>query len=228
MRQSANNSIKFIIPAKLQIAGAMIYCPEPAQLGAAYERRTKMKAKKLLIIALAALVLCFAVGATIAYFTQESEVVRNVITTGNIDIKLIETGANGGEFKDIDGALPGQTYTKVVTVKNTGNNDAFVRIFAGTRITLAGGGKGDASLVTLDFNTDKWELKDGAYYYKEALKPGQTTEPLFTKAAVSEKMGNDYQDCKIEVLVAAQAVQVAHNGSSAVDAAGWPADAVLS
>lgn len=58
-----------------------------------------MKAKKLLIIALAALVLCFAVGATIAYFTQESEVVRNVITTGNIDIKLIETGANAASSR---------------------------------------------------------------------------------------------------------------------------------
>ena len=45
---------------------------------------------------------------------------------------------------------------------------------------------------------------------------------------VSELFANENQDCKIEVLVAAQAVQVAHNGSSAVDAAGWPADAVLS
>jgi len=35
-------------------------------------------------------------------------------------------------------------------------------------------------------------------------------------------MDNLYQGCKAEIDVFAQAVQVANNGASALEAAGWP------
>ena len=35
-------------------------------------------------------------------------------------------------------------------------------------------------------------------------------------------MGNDYQESVFEVTVHAQATQVANNGSTVLEAAGWP------
>ena len=35
-------------------------------------------------------------------------------------------------------------------------------------------------------------------------------------------MTDEYQNCTVEVVVYAQAVQVANNGDSATAAAGWP------
>ena len=37
-------------------------------------------------------------------------------------------------------------------------------------------------------------------------------------------MTNEYQNCTVEVIVKAQGVQTANNGSSALEAAGWPAE----
>lgn len=178
--------------------------------------------RKLFIFGLSMLILSMSVLGSLAYFTQE-ETAHNIITTGSIDIELVETDGEGRPFEDVKSAMPGGAYGKVVTVKNTGPNDAFVRIKVEESILRADGTQGDTGLITLDINTEKWELKDGYYYYKSILAPGNSTEPLFTQVSISPAMGNDYQKCKINVDVSAQAVQVANNGSSALTAAGWPA-----
>ena len=78
------------------------------------------------------------------------------------------------------------------------------------------------TLVALDLNTTEWTEKDGFYYYNAALRPGETTAPLFTCVTFDAGMGNEYQNATATVHVAAEAVQTANNGVTALEALGWP------
>ena len=76
----------------------------------------------------------------------------------------------------------------------------------------------------INFDTEKWtEGEDGYWYYNKALESGETTAPLFDTVEFALKMGNEYQESTCVIDVTAQAVQTANNGSSALEAAGWPA-----
>lgn len=78
-------------------------------------------------------------------------------------------------------------------------------------------------MVALDLNDAFWTLgSDGYLYYKDPLKPGETTEPIFTTVTFDVAMGNEYQGATATVDVLAQAVQTAHNGDTVMDAQGWP------
>jgi len=184
--------------------------------------------KKLCVIAL--LVICLAIAAygTTAFFTRE-EIVHNVITTGNVDIELQEwadTGSGLVPFEDVDGVLPGTEVSKIVQVKNTGDQAAWIRVHVDKSIHLADGVQGevDLSLLSFDLNTENWAEVDGYYYYTAILRPDQTTPPLFTHVTFSEAMDNLYQNSTAAIEVTAQATQVANNGASPLTAAGWPAE----
>ena len=180
--------------------------------------------KRFLLCALIVLVLGLTVNGTLAYFTGE-EAAHNVITSGSIDIELVElakTPEGTVPFEDVDGAMPGDTVSKIVYVTNTGANDAWVRIKLDLAIELAGEGQADLSLIGLDLNTKNWTEKDGCYYYNAPLAPGKSTEPLFTEVTFSAEMGNIYQNSSTSLEVFAQATQVANNGATALEAKGWP------
>ena len=77
--------------------------------------------KKIFMITLAACLIVLSVASSsFAYFT-DTDSKTNVFTAGKVDIELI--------YDNTDTRLyPGQTYTKVATIKNVGNEDAFVGI----------------------------------------------------------------------------------------------------
>ena len=185
--------------------------------------------KKWKIVALCTVLACLAIVAsgTLAYFTA-SETAHNVITSGGVAIQLIEQTQNEDgslvPWKNVGGVMPGAEISKIVTVKNTGASDAWVRIKVEKTITLARGVQGtpDLSLVRLDINTEDWTEQGGYYYYNHSLKPGETTKPLFKTVTFAPEMGNMYQNSKADIVVQADAVQVANNGASATVAAGWP------
>lgn len=183
------------------------------------------KRKVLVTVLAVALVVLCAMGTT-AYFTDRGTA-TNVITTGGVKIELVESALVDDElvpFEDVSGVLPGDNISKIVEITNTGKSDAYVRISVEKAITLAEGVQGevDLSLVELDINTNAWTEQDGYYYYNSVLKPGETTEPLFTTVSFGETMDNIYQNCTTTVTVTGMAVQVANNGTSALTAAGWP------
>ena len=91
-----------------------------------------MKKKLTAIFLCVALVAIAVVGASLAYFT-DTKTATNTFTVGNVKIDLIEQqkGANGLEdFVPNKTLLPGTSdknaVSKIVTVKNTGENDAWV------------------------------------------------------------------------------------------------------
>ena len=199
-----------------------------------------MKLKKLIVSLVIVAVLCtVTVAGTLAYFTDEVTT-RNVITSGGIDIVLNEKTTDGLDFPEegISGVMPGSSVDKIVSVTNTGTGTAWIRMQVETSIRNPQGealplelaeGK-DAILI--DFNdaedagsAARWFNVDGYWYYSVALKPGQTTEPLFNMVTFAPEMGNEYQSCNVLVNVSAQAVQVANNipeGGQIDKIAGWP------
>ena len=185
--------------------------------------------KKFVMIGLLA-VLCvvLAIGTTLAFNTSEETGV-NVVTMGNIKIATVQTAIPDGEEEPIpfEGGykiIPGKVCSWILEVENRCDNDAYVRVNVNNIITLAKGIDGipDANIMNFNYNTENWQLKDGYYYYKEPLKAGAKTEPLFTKVTFDKKAGNIYQSASADAVVLASATQVKNNGSNVFEAAGWP------
>lgn len=187
--------------------------------------------KRIAFAALVALSLAlFITSGTLAYFSDDAKA-DNVITTGGVDIELKEMAIpeDGGDpvpFEDREGVMPGMEISKIVTVVNTGESPAYVRVKVGKEIVLSNGSSEnvDSSLIYYNTNTKDWTEKDGYYYYREAVEPNTETTPLFTTVTFDKEMGNMYQNCTAHINVSADAVQVANNGSSALEAAGWSAE----
>ena len=180
--------------------------------------------RKLLVLSLVAICIAILAAGTLAYFNAEGTA-HNVITTGGVKIAVQEWADEDRTqpFEDLNGIMPGAAVTKIAEVKNTGASDAWIRVLVTKNIELAGEGEANPELVELNINTENWTLgEDGYLYYKEALKPGETTAPVFTTVTFKAVMGNEYQNAAVTVDVAAQAVQTANNGTSAMEAAGWP------
>lgn len=182
--------------------------------------------KKLFVCAILVICLSLLAYGTLAYFNYQ-ETATNVITAGNVRIALQEwsrpAGGKQAPFEDVLDVLPGQSVSKVVEIKNVGGQAAWVRIALDKAISLVDSSETpDVALVSYDIDTEHWTLQDGYYYYNEALQPGETTQPLFTEVRFSADMGNAYQGSTVTVRVDAQATQVANNGESVFEAAGWP------
>lgn len=187
-----------------------------------------MKKKILLIATVLSLISILTIG-TLAYFTAE-EKASNVITSGNINIELQEKMLDPDSGEEIDfpengivGAMPGDEISKIVRVKNIGDNDAYIRMKVESTVNDESGGILDTNPILLDLNATDWTLKDGYYYYNEILKNGEMSEPLFTTVTFDgDTMNNDYKNSRVSIEVTAYAVQSANNGSTVLDAVGWP------
>ena len=181
-----------------------------------------MKRQRLILSVLAIRIATLAAG-TLPYFTSE-EKAHNVITTGGVATAAQEWEDENKQtpFEDLEGIMPGMTVTKIAEIKNTGASDAWIRVLITKNIQLAGDGTPNTALVELELNIADWTEKDGYYYYKEALKPGEVTAPIFTAVTFKPEMGNEYQNATATVDVSAQAVQTANNGDTVMDAKGWP------
>lgn len=112
-----------------------------------------MKKKITVISLVVALIAIAVVGGSLAWF-NDTDTVTNTFVIGDIDIEQYEKDSNGGNFVQNQTMLPIVNTTapssdvnyidKVVTVENTGKNDAYVRTYVAVRSDLA-------SLLTLDF-----------------------------------------------------------------------------
>ena len=172
--------------------------------------------KKFIALFLAA-VLLFSVVACSGGKTSDD-------SSGKVDVDLVELGENGQDFEDIEGAMPGMNYAKVVKAENVGGADAWVRIKLNKTVEPAKGvtAQLDPGLVGLDVQDGLWKEKDGWYYYSKALRPGESSEALFTSVSLHTDMANEWQNARIFIDVFMEATQVANNGSTVFEAAGWP------
>ena len=196
-----------------------------------------MKKKVLLLLVVALCMTAFTTG-TLAYFTGE-DTAHNVITTGGVNIAIVEKQAVQGEDgtteidfpkNGITGVMPGTTVSKIVKVQNTGASEAWIRVKVDARITSApteqnpNGTALNTSVMEYDIQSNDWENKDGYYYYKQPVASGELTAALFNAVTFSKDMDNTYQNCTANIEIYAQAVQTANNGATVLEAKGWPGE----
>jgi len=199
-------------------------------------RHSSHMKKRLFYCALLTLLLSLVVNGTLAYFTDKARA-RNVITFGTVDVEVVEyTRDEDGDLVEYPtepvGVMPGASISKIVTVQAAEEaEEAYVRMKV--EITIL---KEDGSVmphtreqlekvVFVHYNTADWSYRDGWWYYDQAISDAESTDPLFERVSFSgPNMGNEYQNCTIEIDVKAQAVQADNNGDSALEAAGWPAE----
>lgn len=147
-----------------------------------------MKRKIVSICLVAVIALIAIAGASLAYFTDTDEA-TNTFAVGNVKIKLIEqqrndTGTALEDFeqnktlmplvgdtssKDKFGLTTAKNYVdKVVTVKNTGNSDAYVRVLIAIPADLEGSTPA-TNIIHWD-KGDKFTLK-GDYQFSVTPQP---------------------------------------------------------
>ena len=189
--------------------------------------------KTLLLLAAGAMCVAALGSGTLAYFTLRGQS-HNVITTGAVQIRL-------REWQDTENGLvpypqeavrvmPGMQICKIATVENAGVK-AYIRAKTETVITDREGNVLDLpreeleQLLSLEGAREDWLQKPGEewWYYAYALETGAATAPLFTQVTFhGSAMTEAYENCTVEIRVLAQGVQTANNGSSVMEAAGWP------
>ena len=190
----------------------------------------RRRKRRFVLCAMITIIVSLFVNATLAYFTTENRA-RNVITTGSIQVDLIEEVAGGDRYPtEPQKIMPGSEISKIAYLQaGDESQPAYVRMKY--VITIEVGGQVMehtedelAEIITIAPASDNWEKgADGWYYYNTAIAAGATTDPLFEEVTFSgPNMDNRYQNATITIDVLAQAVQTAHNGETALDAAGWP------
>ena len=175
------------------------------------------------VIALAAVVATLFSQSTLAYYAT-SGTATNVITSGNINMKIVEKMNGGADFPE-EGVyiLPGSIVSKIVTVANTGLHPFWLRV----RLTNGISNEAlSADVFDLDINTKDWIVgDDGYYYYGTILQPGAATERLFSQVRIAGDIGNSYAGENLTLTVSAFAVQSENNpADSPLEVVGWPAE----
>ena len=205
------------------------------------------KFKKVLLASTATVMtVALAIGGTMAYLTsQDSDV--NVMTLGNVEIEQIEQERDeNGELVDFTQAKPlypavgtiawndekininGHDYSmfgeklknsvdKIVTVKNTGKSDAYVRTWIALEdpfttnmlgVNVGGVGYTQSSWTAAEIDGVKYSVT--CFTYDEALESGEVSLPSLLQVYLKSIATND--DVAIlgdayEILAFSQAVQ---------------------
>lgn len=184
-----------------------------------------MKAKsRLLLIALAAILVTVLTQPTLAYYTTVGKA-TNVVTSGDIELLIHEKTADGSDFP-AEGVyvIPGDIVSKQVSVENVGGHPFYLRV------KLVRGSTNEVlsaeDSLKININTTNWTYLDGFYYYNQVLQPGETTPTLFTEVEiVGSKVDKSHIGSTLSLTVNAYAVQSEHNPAEFPwDASGWPAE----
>lgn len=170
------------------------------------------KRKILLVAAALCMIAILAVGGTLAYFTDATDVKKNVFTVGNVDITLDEPLWEEQGKEDAPEVYPGEALAKDPTVHNEGANPCFVRVSV-TGLDCLGEGNDDLLIhvrtnYVVDALGDGWVLHtDGYYYYTKVLAVGADTTPVFDSIVIPTALTNGDGETEFHIDVQAYAVQ---------------------
>lgn len=184
-----------------------------------------MKAKaRLLLIALAAILVTVLTRPTLAYYTTIGKA-TNVVTSGDIQLQIHEKTADGSDFP-AEGVyiIPGDIVSKQVSVENVCDHPFYLRV---KLVSASANEELDAdACMQLNIDESNWTALDGYYYYNQILQPGERTSDLFTQVEiVGSKVDQTHVGSMLSLTVNAYAVQSENNPAEHPwDASGWPAE----
>ena len=190
-----------------------------------------MNKKNLLIGSALVLAALLVVGGTMAWFTAGAGPVTNTFIAGTVEIELHDVTYDDLQVlvpfpeNRIQNVNPGDEYTKIVYVENTGSKAVYVRVYL-TPAWTKGTGSLPLDVEGVDMATfpivgTDWVLHtDGWYYYTEPLAGAPADEVNRVTTHLIEKvefagaaMTNDYQGATFTLTVEAEAIQ-ASNGAA--------------
>lgn len=186
-----------------------------------------MKKKVALTAAAVAMVGTLAVGGTLAWFT-DTETATNVVTMGEVDIKLSEDGKSDGDIISggltYDDVMPGDEFAKEVKIENL-EQAAWVR----AKITVDGfDGVTTTNSDKIEFYkynasgvgeevTVAWTGNDGVGTVGPWKMEAKDAEDyiLFDYVKVPTNWGNEFTNASFTIKVEVEAIQYDNNTDSA-------------
>lgn len=174
-----------------------------------------MKKRYLIPAAALALILVLA-GGTIAFLTRTGDA-RSEVSASNVKVSLVmlerDDEGNTKEVPDSVTVSPGEEVRRVASIKNTGDQTAWVRL--STPVDMEG-----IEIGPDEF--DDWEYQEGFWYYKNALEPGESTSGVAIFVYIDSGLGNEDSGSTVELDVRAEGTQKKNNGEQVLEAQGWP------
>ena len=140
---------------------------------------TVKKSYVLAVLCLVFVIGLFGIHPMIAYLSDADDAVNDFIIGGNT-IELIET------FIPPEELTPGVSFTKDVSVYNTGESDCYVRIKA----VFTDSDMEKYCSVNYNTNNFIYNADDGFWYYTDVLKSGTTSPSLFTTVSLDSDMSS--------------------------------------
>ena len=160
------------------------------------KRRKSTASRKVIVLAIAVVLLLSAtVTGTLMYLVSKTTAVTNTFEPATVICEVQEN------FDD--------TVKKNVTVKNTSNIDAYLRVKLVTyRVNADGERIGGTAAIPSFTPGEGWFEKDGFYYYKNPVAPDATpVTDLIGKDGITLVEYNDADGGKQVIEVIAEAIQ---------------------
>lgn len=179
------------------------------------KRRKSTASRKVIVLAIAVVLLLSAtVTGTLMYLVSKTTAVTNTFEPATVTCEVQE---------NFDG-----TVKKDVTVKNTSNIDAYLRVKLVTyRVNADGERIGGTAAIPSFTPGEGWFEKDGFYYYNKPVAPGaKPANDLIGSSGITLKEYTDADGGRQVIEVIAEAIQsvptsvVADNWNVTVDANG--------
>lgn len=180
-----------------------------------------MNAKKIVTAGLALVMVAgISVAGTLAFLTDDTDLVKNTFTVGNVNITLDEANVDKKDAEGVDNSsvardtantyklIPGGTYDKDPIVHVTKDSEpCWVIVDVNNGLREAEEAVEDLGTIAQQITKNGWTEKDG-YYYKEvtadqlkAVEEGETLDlTVFTKFAIK----GDLEDATYEALANAE------------------------
>ena len=134
--------------------------------------------KSLSAMAALILIICLAVGGTVAFIVTQTQAVKNTFTPADVKVDIQE---------DFNGRVK-----KNVNVKNTGDTDAYIRVKLVTYMADSEGNPiaENASIPSFVPGSD-WSYceSDDTYYYGKPVAPNGKTSDLIGNDGITLKEG---------------------------------------
>lgn len=170
----------------------------------------RLKKQRILLLPFSLIMaIILLLGSTKAWFTAD-DTRENFLKTSKLYFDaVIDEVFDPPETVEKDDEI-----VKVVRVENVRTMPAFVRVLAlpvmvsQTGVVLP---CNNGSEIEIDYNTTDWkDGGDGYFYYLKVLKPGEKTEPLFTKVKIKVASA-EYHNAEFDIQLKSEAVDTRDN-----------------
>lgn len=121
--------------------------------------------KRMITISMILLISIMIAGGSMAWLTSSPEQGVSEFKMGTVEVDVVRSGNDN------------------IQIKNVGTSEAYVRarvIPKWSKSSLS------VSNVNIDISSGDWEERDGHYYYKYSLKPGETTSNLVNNVSIGD------------------------------------------